>query len=194
MIPAVDSAKQFLLNKVIEQASHDHAVLSHIEKRMFLFSEMASAPDWQANETFGAEYDCEEYERKIAKFLRRAYAHDKKTPSGTNAWRECLESLKNEDFYGLVMVDLAKIPRPLSYWSWLTPKFIAFTIGELIVLALAFAALSDRFSWIPINSGWLRLFLFVLFVTLAWLLGEVYRRHRSLSDGKTRGTTVRDPQ
>src|SRR5260221_9206583 len=107
------AAKQFLLGRVVDQASKDGLSLSDIERRMFLFSETAPETDWEANETFEAEYDDAEYERKVTKLLRRAYAHDRKTSEDN--WREALETLQREDFYGLVMVDQAKIPRPKDY-------------------------------------------------------------------------------
>src|SRR3954471_23291708 len=76
----VESAKQFLLNRLIQQASLDEIVLSDLEKRMFFFSELSANPDWEANEKFEAEYDDSEYEKKVAKLLRHAYSHDVKNP------------------------------------------------------------------------------------------------------------------
>jgi len=172
----IDSAKQFLLNRMLEQASQDDVALSDIEKRMFLFSEMAPQPDWEANEKFDADCDSNEYERKITKLLRRAYAHDKKTPDGRTLWRDCLEALKKADFYGLVMIDRAKIPRPVDLMQWLDPQFIVFTLLELTVLGLAFEALADPLHWRLVHSDGLRLLLFVLLIAAAWLVGDGYRR------------------
>ncbi len=170
----VNSAKQFLLNR-LSDASQDDVALSDIEKRMFVFSEMAPEPGWEANEKFDAECDSNEYELKITKLLRRAYADDKKTPDSRTLWRDCLEALRKEDFYGLVMIDQAKIPRPVDYTAWLDPQFIVFTVLELTVLGLAFEVLADPLHWRLPSEG-LRLLLFVFFIVVAWLLGDGYRR------------------
>jgi hypothetical protein len=107
-----ESAKQFLLVKVLEQATLDGVSLSDIEKRMFFFSETSqNPPDFEASEKFDAEYDDDSYETKIAQLLKRAYARDKKLPDGKSVWKEHLSALANEDFYGLVMVDQAGIPQ-----------------------------------------------------------------------------------
>jgi hypothetical protein len=105
-----DSAKEFLLMKLFEQASLDAVSISEIEKRMFLFSETSqNPPDFEASDKFDAEYDDEVYEAKIAQLLKRVYARDKQTSEGKALWKKYLDALANEDFYGLVMVDQAGI-------------------------------------------------------------------------------------
>lgn len=47
-----DSAKQFLLSRLREQAGQDGAALDEIERRMFLFLESSGRPDLEANEKF----------------------------------------------------------------------------------------------------------------------------------------------
>jgi hypothetical protein len=172
----VDSAKQFLLNRLIEQAAADGATLSEVEKRMFLFSELSPNPDWEANEKFEAEYDDLEYEKKVAKLLRHAYAHDKKAAEGVDIWRDSLKALTKEDFYGLVMVDQAKIPRPKDYFSFFDPAFVAFTVLELAIVGLAFGVLSSRIRWRLLGSDTARLATFAFLVAAAWGLGNVYGR------------------
>jgi hypothetical protein len=77
-----DSAKQFLLSKVTEQAASDGDALDEIERRMFLFSESSGSPDFEAQERFDRGYAHKTYESKITKLLRRCYAHDKRTEDG----------------------------------------------------------------------------------------------------------------
>lgn len=72
------AAKQFLLDRLLEQSQRDGVELSDIEKRMFLFSESSGETDWEANQRFEAEYNDTQYEAKIAKFLRHSYADAKK--------------------------------------------------------------------------------------------------------------------
>lgn len=106
-----ESAKEFLLAKVLEQAALDGASISDIEKRMFLFSETSqNPPDFEAEEKFSTEYAEDAFETKISQLLKRAYARDKKVPDAKALWKEHLDALADEDFYGLVMVDQAGIP------------------------------------------------------------------------------------
>jgi hypothetical protein len=178
-VETVESAKQFLFNRLIQQASLDEIVLSDLEKRMFLFSELSPNPDWEANEKFEAEYDDSEYEKKVAKLLRHAYAHDVKDPVAKNVWQECLKALRKEDFYGLVMVDQAKIPRPKNLLA-IIPKLDARAICPLLlqlgILALAFAVLLSRVGSAFLVSDGLKLAAFIFLTVAAWSLGELYRR------------------
>jgi len=171
----VDSAKQFLLSRIVDQAAKDGIALSETEKRMFVFSEISPTPDLEANQRFEAECDDLEYERKIAKLLRHAYAHDKK--SGVEeVWRENLKVLKKEDFYGLVMVDQAKIPRPKSYGSTLEPHFVVFTILELGIIGVAFGVLTNRIRSEFLASDIVRVAIIVLLLAAVWGLGKIYQR------------------
>ena len=106
-----DSAKQLLLSKLSAQAIHDKVSLDEIEKRMFVFSESSGTADLEAQETFDTKYDSNDYESKVTKLLRKAYAHDKRTNEGKREWTDALKALSREDFYGLVMLDQAGIPR-----------------------------------------------------------------------------------
>lgn len=178
----VDSAKEFLLTQLVEQASADDVALSDVEKRMFLFSEASSNPDWEANEQFESEYNDSQYEKKVAKLLQRAYAKAKKEPALQSAWKECLDALRDEDFYGLVMVDQANISRPTSpvvaqvMRSFLDVRFLLFAISELSILAVAFGILVNRIHLQFLSSDLLRLVsVFGLFAA-AWGVGEVYGR------------------
>src|SRR5580700_4624694 len=99
------AAKQILLSKVSAQATHEGVALDEIEKRMFVFSESPDNADFEAQEVFEKKYDSSDYESKVTKLLRKAYAHDKRTKEGKKEWTDALEALSREDFYGLVMID-----------------------------------------------------------------------------------------
>jgi hypothetical protein len=88
-----DSAKQFLLTKLLEQAQRDGVKLSDIERRMFLFSETSGQADFEANERFESDYDDEKYERKITTLLRKAYQHDAKNTVAQQSWKYALAAL-----------------------------------------------------------------------------------------------------
>lgn len=178
MILDVKSAKQFLLNRLVERASKDGTLLSDVEKRMFLFSESAPETDWQANTQFESESDSDKYEEKIANLLRSAYAEDQKIPSREADWNAALEALKDEDFYGLVMVDQAGIARPqfhVPLRSLFSPKLVLLVVSELAVLLIAAALFFDRVPFFAALPDWSRLAGIGLCALAFWKIGKAWR-------------------
>ena len=191
MVLSTDSAKQFLLSKLQEQAFRDSIGLSEPEKRMFLFSERSGEIDTEAQEKFDAEYDRDQYEAKIAKLLRRCYVYDKKNTADVETWNKALSALTDDDFYGLVMVDQAGIPRPKSYLSIFksfTIEDTLFAILELAIVAVAFAPLSDRFRLSIAAPDWLRIVLFAACCWIAWKVSGIWQRRIAMkrADSKLR--------
>jgi hypothetical protein len=147
MLFTADSAKQFLLSKLADRAHRDGIPLDKIERRMFLFSEIGGTPDLEAQEIFDRDYNNADYESKITKLLRSAYAHDRRMPGSKDEWKAALHALRNEDFYGLVMVDLARIPRAvdlaripgtkMALWNFLL-GMLPFAATELGIVVVGF--------------------------------------------------------
>jgi len=103
------SAKEFLVSKVLQQADEDGIMLSQLERRMLSFSEgTASADDIEAAEQFDLEYDSDAYEAKIARLLRRAYQRDAKLGQ-EHLWHAAVRALRSEDWYIVVMLQQAGI-------------------------------------------------------------------------------------
>jgi len=171
-----DSAKQFLLSKLIEQASRDGVALDEIERRMFLFSESSGSADLEAQEKFDGGYDSGAYESKVTKLLGRSYARDKGTDDGRASWRDALRALKQQDFYGLVMVDQAKIPRSqegLWAFEW---EMLPFEIIELLVIVLGFLLIFRPGVLGLYLPDWVRWLAYPLFVWVFWYIGRVFQR------------------
>jgi hypothetical protein len=184
-----DSAKEFLLSKLGEQASHDSIVLDDIERRVFLFSESSGKPDFEANEKFDKEYDPSTYESKVAKLLGRAYARDKETEDGRASWKAALTALEGEDFYGLVMVDQAKIPRVDSLR--VDQSLWRFLIGllPLALVEIGFLVVGCVLVFQPSRLGlrlpdWFRLLLMPLFFWLLWYVGRIFGRSELAKSAK----------
>jgi hypothetical protein len=173
-----ESAKQFLLTKVLEQAGRDGVSLSEIEKRMLLFSEQSgSDEDMQAEKEFDATCDDQRYEAKISKLFRRAYAYDKKTVDEKNSWKEALDALRKADIYMLVMVDQAGIPRSKSYRTVLSafdPEDVLFAIFEVGVFATGFVIVFDPFRWGLVHSDWVRLSVMLISIGICWFVGNLW--------------------
>jgi hypothetical protein len=174
-----DSAKSFLLSKLEEQARHDGVALNEIERRMFLFSESSGNPDFEANEKFDTDYDSRAYESKVAKLLGRSYARDRKTDDGKASWKDALKALSKEDFYGLVMIDQAKIPRVNdALWVFLL-GMLPLALIEIGLLCVG-SILVFQPSRLGLHlSDWFRLLLLLLFFWLFWYVGKIFGRRES---------------
>jgi hypothetical protein len=170
------SAKRFLLAKLEEQAVFDGVPLSDVEKKMFLFSEETASGKMQAlAEEFDAKCDEAEYESKVSKLLEAAFRRDKQTPDVVAAWKQSLETLRDTDFYGLVMVQQAGLP--------FSRRSVAGDIGlgigafrdllpmAAVVLAVGvpgFLIVFDPFQWGLIHNQWIRLSLLPVFIFGVW--------------------------
>jgi hypothetical protein len=175
-----DSAKQFLLTKVLEQAQRDGVTLSEIEKRMLLFSEQSGSDrDMQDEQEFDAECNDRQYEAKITKLFRRAYAHDKRTGDGKNSWKEALDALREADIYALVMVDQAGIPRAKSYRAVLSafdPEDFLFAGFEVGILAVGFVLVFDPLRLGLVRSDWIRFAVMLISIGICWFVGKLWGR------------------
>jgi hypothetical protein len=180
-----EAAKQFLQGKLLEQAQRDGVELSDIEKRIFLFSETSGETDWEAEERFEAECDDAKYEAKIAKLMRRSYAHDKESAEEKSAWEAALQVLRDEYFYGLVMVDQARIPRPKPSFA-VTGKRVAksfvglgntrFLAAKVALMVLALILAFDPLHWGLVQGDLPKLLCVALAVATVWALGRFERR------------------
>ena len=179
-----DSAKQFLLSKLTEQAVHDGAVLDETEKRMFLFSESSGGTDLEAQQKFDADYDSKTYEAKITKLLRRSYARDKKTGDDKGYWTPALKALAKEDFYGLVMVDQAGISRSHEGLWQVELELLPFEMVELGVIAVGFLLVFAPEALHLKLPDWARWLAYPLFVWLVWYIGRTFQRMQTAKRSK----------
>jgi len=141
-----ESAKQFLISKVLRQADSDGVMLSDFEKQMLDFSEgAASAADIEAVANFDSEYNSDTYEARIARLLRRAYQHDAKLGQ-THQWQDALNALQSEDWYILVMLQQAGIKGAVG-WN-ITVLCICAGIETLIGLSYARGVIGLRWALI----------------------------------------------
>jgi hypothetical protein len=180
MLFTVDSAKQFLLTKLRDQAQRDGVALDDIEQRMFLFSESSGTPDFEANEKFEVGYDATVYETKVMKLLHKVYKSDKSERDQEQLWTEALKALRNEDFYGLVMVDQAAIPRGVNdsradvgFWSSVM-GLIPFAVTGVALLGACWFVVFEPIGVFTRLPDWVRLPLLPAFVVLFWYAGKVF--------------------
>lgn len=103
-------AKEFLISRIVAEAQRENAPLSEIERKMLYFTESGwTLPDMTAiSQEFDAEYNQNEYEKKIARLIRNAAKHDRKESRDEyDTWWDAIRILKKEDHYILVMVEIA---------------------------------------------------------------------------------------
>lgn len=183
----VTTAKQFLVSKIVEQAQRDGVALSDLEMRMVLFSEISDpAQAKELSAEFDGKYDTDEYEAKIAELFRHAYAQAKENLEQKREWEDALQAVRAEDFYGLVMVDMAKIPRPKSSLALLKafgpllkafgPREILLGLFVLSMIAIAAGLVSDRFRFARPLPDWERLVLAGLCIGAMWQAGNILKR------------------
>ena len=113
----VREAKEFLIAKLLDQASRDGYPMSEIERKMLYFSETGwTLPDSKrVNELFTREYDPPAYEwkvRHLAKNFRKEASL--RRPQELASWDEALDVLRGEDHYLLVLIDAPPEPKSVS--------------------------------------------------------------------------------
>lgn len=104
------AARQFFIDRIVEQARRAGVSLSEAESQMLRWSE--SAPDSVAEpalaERFAAETSDADYESKIVGLLRAGFAQDiEADPRAKERWTAALKVLRRGDHYILVMIDRA---------------------------------------------------------------------------------------
>ena len=103
-------AKEFLISRIVAEAQRENVSLSEVERKMLYFSESGwTLPDMTAvYEDFDREYDQNEYEKKIARLIRKADKHGRKESRDEyDAWWAAIRFLKREDHYISVMIGIA---------------------------------------------------------------------------------------
>jgi hypothetical protein len=137
-------AKQFLIDRVIEEAELEQVRLSEVEKKMLYFTEaQPSLPDiYEINAEFERNCDADDYEDKIADLLKKARDRDsRESPGREQEWKDALSALKKEDHYILVMVAQAFKAGPATgTGNRLRDLLIYVAIGVGLVLALFLAS------------------------------------------------------
>ena len=102
-------AKQFIVNRILDQAKQEGVPFNDLEIRMLGFAEIsANEKDLEIAEIFEREVDDSRYEKKVAELIRRAHQQDKRIGQ-TEAWEQSLVMLAGQDLYLNVMIDRAGI-------------------------------------------------------------------------------------
>jgi hypothetical protein len=129
-------AKEYLVGEIMAEAKREGVSLSEVERKMLYFSET----DWtlpgimDVNAEFERNYDEDEYERKIARLIRRI----EKGPD-LEPWDRAIVKLSEGDHYLLCLIDSDSSTGDGAVRSphdrlrlWLTAFAIVFALFGLI--------------------------------------------------------------
>lgn len=111
---SIREAKEFLIERIVEEARRDGVALSDVERKMLY---------WDASQEFDEECEETEYESKIVPLIRTASKRaDKDGKQVFGNWTEAIRMLAKEDHYLTFLIDEAgATPRPrgdrLRLWT-----------------------------------------------------------------------------
>jgi hypothetical protein len=178
MTPArAPSSKQFLIDRIVNQAKLDNVPLTDVEIRMLGFAEAsASAKDMEAAQAFERDFDDEEYETKIATLIRHAHDLDEKT--GKNeAWDEALARIAGRDLYIHVMLERAGLEKSgpaalLGDWRFIVYGLLLVGLPFVAAVIIGFSPFGTRL----IRSDTLRLLVAALLLAAPFVISKLTKR------------------
>jgi hypothetical protein len=115
-------AKEFLISKIVAETQRENAPLSETERKMLYFTESGwTLPDIaQVSEQFDREFDQDDYEKKIARIIAKAYKHTlHDAREECDEWWDAVRVLRREDHYLSVLIDLAGLWPRWDQWKLL---------------------------------------------------------------------------
>jgi hypothetical protein len=106
-------AKEYLVARIVDEATREGSPLTEIERKMLHFTESGwTLPDiMEVNAEFERDYDNDEYEAKIHALVNAIEAGDKTgNPGDVETWRSAVAKLREGDHYLLVLIDGLSLP------------------------------------------------------------------------------------
>jgi hypothetical protein len=113
-------ARQFFIDKIVEQARIDRVTLSDDERTMLRWSESAedSVADPDLPPRLAEAISDADYEAKIAGLVRRSFDRDvSNRPEAKAAWLHAQTVLAQGDHYLLIMINQAVGRRLKPWWK-----------------------------------------------------------------------------
>ncbi|HLJ30210.1 MAG TPA: hypothetical protein VKY85_26115 [Candidatus Angelobacter sp.] len=130
--PSQLDARQFLINKITDQASRTATSLSDVERRMLQLNldEPESATGIPVEVL---EDTSRTYEKKITGLLQSAYNRDRDFPQEQRKYKDALRSLRNSDHY-ILIIATAAIPQGKRLGNFAVYILIALAMAVMIVV------------------------------------------------------------
>src|SRR5579871_389873 len=146
------AAKDYLADRIVEEANRRQESISDLERRMLYFTEEDGDPSMlDLNDEFERQYDMDQYEAKISRLIKsgldRTYRENK---DELGVWYDAISTLAAGDHYLSVMTSMAGasprgadkfaslslkdfLPRDAEDWRW--------TLGMIVAAATLFCLL-----------------------------------------------------
>ena len=132
-------AKEFLVDRIVEEAQHEGIPLSEIERKMLYFDQSTEAlPEMrEVRDAFDRDYDPDQYEEKIRSLSRRfcQRARQNRSPDFA-AWKAATRRLRGEDDY---LSDLLEIVNHFD--APLNLRLMVLAVSGALVLGIVFVIL-----------------------------------------------------
>jgi hypothetical protein len=173
MNPTAERAKEFLVDRILNEADRGDVPLADIEVAMLGFSEAAaSREEIEAAAEFERDYNEEQYEIKIAKLVRGAYQRDKRNGKGA-LWDHLVDALAEEDMYLSVILDKAGIQSAAPFSFLLRWKFIRALVPSFALVVAGILLAFTPFGEKIIPSGILRIVLLLCCLIAPLLIAKL---------------------
>lgn len=173
------SSKQFVIDRILDQARIEAISLTDIEIRMLRFTEAsAGSEDLEAAKAFERDYNEDEYEAKIADLIRHAHARDRKARN-VEGWNQALPRLASRDLYLNVLIDRAGIIDSgglFGGWRFLLYGILPPALCLAAAVLFAFSPMGARF----VRNDALRLLIAICFLGMPFLLQRQSKARRAL--------------
>lgn len=171
------SSKQFLIDRIVDQAKLENVPLTDVEIRMLGFAELSANPkDIEAAQVFERDFDDGEYETKIATLIRHAHDVDEKT-GNNDAWDEALARIAVRDLYIHVMLERAGLEKSgpaalLGDWRFIIYGLLPVGLPLVAAVMIGFSPLGAQL----IRSETLRLVLAAMLVAAPFAISRLTKR------------------
>jgi hypothetical protein len=170
------TSKQFLIDRIVDQAKDEGVTLTDTEIRMLGFTEVtATAKDLETAQAFERDYDDEAYEKKIADLIRHAYERDKKA-GNDESWDTALVHIAGRDLYLNVMIDRSGIEKgsfgPFGDWRFTFYTVLPPTLCLAAAVLIGFAPIGKTI----IHNDGLRLLAVIILIATPFAIYRVSSR------------------
>ena len=180
-------AKEFFIQKVLDQARKQNIFLSDVEKQMLSWRD--TDPNFygnhELNQRFKNETSKSEYEKKIARLIRSGYDDDLEANSvARGTYKQAYKAIKSKDYYVFPMVDRAigKDINKLGYFFWGTSsdEFILRIVlsGLLFIFGTALFLYENDFTFYEIKTRGIYLLFIIGPGILIFLDIKLYIKHK----------------
>jgi hypothetical protein len=171
-------AKQFIVDRILDQARLDGVSLSDVEVQMLGFvAQTTNAEDLKGEERFRLEVDEDRYEKNIAELIRRAYQRDK-DGDALQIWEQPLDSLAEKDIYLNVMIQRAGISGTSGIANLFDWRLLIGLAPALIFVAFGFFIAFSPIGGRLIPNDLLRLLVLVVCLATPFAVYRIGRKTR----------------